>query len=65
MAKKNATMSLDTPEDWATENDLRTLLECEKIEKDPKRMAKVQKLAQQKMLEFAALASEATTGKEA
>lgn len=65
MAKKNASISLDTPEDWQVESDLRTLLDAEKIEKDPKRMAKVRDLAKQKMLAVAAIASEAETGKEA
>ena len=58
MTKKNASVSLDTPEDWQVESDLRTLLDAEKIEKDPKRMAKVRKLAQSKMLAVAAIASE-------
>jgi len=58
MAKKNETVSLDMPEDWKVESDLRTLLDAEKIEKDPKRMAKVRKLAQEKMLAVAAIAAE-------
>ena len=41
-----------------TESDLRTMLECEKIEKDPKRLAKVQALAKQKLIDLAGIASE-------
>lgn len=58
MAKKNASISLDTPEDWQVESDLRTLLDAEKIEKDPKRMTKVRALAKQKMLDVATIAVE-------
>lgn len=45
--------------DWRVEDDLRILIECEKIEKDPKRMAKVRELAKKKMLDFATVATEA------
>lgn len=48
-------------DDWRVEGDLNTLIEAEKIEKDPKRMAKVKALAKQRMLEVAAVATE---GKE-
>lgn len=48
-------------DDWRVESDLNTMIECEKIEKDPKRLAKVQALAKQRMLEVAAVATE---GKE-
>jgi hypothetical protein len=44
--------------DWRTEDDLRILMECEKIEKDPKRLAAAQKLAKQKLLDLAGVASE-------
>lgn len=51
--------SIDVPsEDWRVESDLSTLIEAERIEKDPKRMAKVQALAKQKMLETATIAAE-------
>lgn len=43
--------------DWKTESDLRTLMECEAIEADPKRMKAVRKLAKKKMMEIAAVAS--------
>lgn len=45
-------------EDWRVESDLNTLIEAEKIEKDPKRMAKVKALAAKRMLEVAAVAAE-------
>jgi hypothetical protein len=45
-------------DDWQAESDLRTLMECEKIEKDPKRMSKVRALAKKKMMEVAAIAAE-------
>lgn len=58
------TVSLRSGEDdWQVESDLRTLMECEKIEKDPKRMAKVRALAKKKLMEVAAIASE--SGKDA
>jgi hypothetical protein len=57
MAKGNSITS-SSSDDWRIESDLSTLLEAEKIEKDPKRMAKVRKLAQSKMLAVAAIASE-------
>ena len=62
MAKKYSTISMaSAPTDWETENDLRTMCESEAIEKDPKRLAKVQALAKKKMLDMAAIAAE---GKE-
>lgn len=58
MAKSsNSIATIKGEDDWQTESDLRTLLECEKIEKDPKRMAKVRALAKSKLLEVAAIAS--------
>lgn len=45
-------------DDWRVESDLNTLIEAERIEKDPKRLAKVQALAKQKMLETATIAAE-------
>lgn len=58
MAPKGVINMKSSDDDWQVEQDLRTLMECEKIEKDPKRMAKVQALAKRKMLEVAAIASE-------
>lgn len=54
MAKSDCVVS----EDWRVESDLNTLIEAEKIEKDPKRMAKVKTLAKKRMLETAAIAAE-------
>lgn len=59
MAKKRHSLGeVAGPDDWKVEADLRTLMECEAIEKDPKRMAAVRALAKKKMLEIAAIASE-------
>lgn len=57
MAKSKA-IAIKPDEEWRVEADLRTLMEAEKIEKDPKRMAKVRALAQKKMMEVASIASE-------
>lgn len=63
MAKKSNAISVTKHEDdWQVESDLRTMIECEKIEVDPKRLAKVQALAKKRMMEVAAIASE---GKDA
>jgi hypothetical protein len=63
MAKKSNGISVTKHEDdWQVESDLRTMIECEKIEADPKRLAKVQALAKKRMMEVAAIASE---GKDA
>lgn len=43
---------------WRTESDLRTLIEAEQIEKDPKRIKAARELAKEKMLEVAAVAAE-------
>jgi hypothetical protein len=51
-------MKMATPPDWQVERDLETLIECERIEKDPKRLAKVQELAKKRLLDMAAVASE-------
>lgn len=45
-------------DDWRVESDLSTMIEAEKIEKDPKRLAKVKALAKQRMLEVASVATE-------
>lgn len=51
-------VTMDSDAEWRAESDLRTLIEAEKIEADPKRMAKVRALAQKKMMEVAKVASE-------
>lgn len=59
MAKAASTKSIvSADDDWQAESDLRTMMDCEAIEKDPKRLAAVQALAKKKMLGMAAIASE-------
>ena len=41
--------------EWRAQDDLRTLLEAKKIQKDSKRMAAVRKLAKEKMADMQAL----------
>ncbi len=64
MAKKstNVIALRKGEDDWQVESDLRTMIECEKIEADPKRLAKVQALAKKRMMDFAVIAAE---GKDA
>lgn len=63
MAKKsNAIAMTKSEDDWQAEDDLRTLMRAEEIEKDPKRLAKAQSLAKKRLLELASVASE---GKDA
>ncbi|MFO0315385.1 MAG: hypothetical protein ACK50S_00655 [bacterium] len=59
MAKKGrvTSPSLADSERWRVEDDLRICIECEKIEADPKRYAKVKALAKEKMLDVAAIAA--------
>lgn len=57
MAKKSVS-AMNDMEDWQTESDLRTLMDCEKIEKDPKRYKAAKDLAKKKLLEMAAVASD-------
>jgi hypothetical protein len=58
MARKSLSSMSSTDDDWRTESDLRTLIEAEAVEKDPKRLAKAQALAKKNMLKMAAVASE-------
>lgn len=59
MAKgANAISMTKSEDDWRAEDDLRILMACEVIEKDPKRLAKAQALAKKKLLDLAAVASE-------
>lgn len=44
--------------EWRVEDDLRTLLEASKIEKDPKRMKAVKELAKKKMESMLKVAAE-------
>lgn len=60
MGKKRMSLSTAVPSetDWRVESDLSTLVEAEKIEKDPKRMAAVRKLAKDRLLGLAGIAAE-------
>lgn len=51
-------LSISEDERWRVERDLETLMEAEKIKTDPKRLAKAQALAKQKMMETAKVASD-------
>ena len=55
-------IAISSSDEWRVENDLNTLLEAEKIEKDKKRMAKVRALAKRRMLEVAGVAAEGESG---
>lgn len=50
--------------DWRVESDLNTLIEAKKIEGDKKRLAKVQAMAKQKMLDVACVATAADAHKD-
>ena len=58
MAKGNRISATKMEDDWQVESDLRTLMEAEKIEKDPKRFEKAKALAKKKLLEVASIAAE-------
>jgi hypothetical protein len=58
MAKGAVLASTRSEDDWQTESDLRTLMECEVIEADPVRMKKVRALAKKKMMDMAKVATE-------
>lgn len=58
MGKKSTINAIKSEDDWQVESDLRTLMEAEAIEKDPKRLAKAQSLAKSKLLDLASVASE-------
>lgn len=57
MAKKTGTLAV-SDDDWKTRQDLETMMEYERICKDPKRKARAQALAKQKMMSMAAVAAE-------
>lgn len=57
--KAIALPSTNSEDRWMIERDLDTLMEAEKIQKDPKRMAKVCALAKERMMSLAGVASEA------
>lgn len=58
MSKSKGIATIKGDDDWQIEDDLRTLMRAEEIEKDPKRLAKAQALAKKKLLDLAAVASE-------
>lgn len=58
MSKRNAISATKSEDDWQVEDDLRTMMQSECIEKDPKRLAKVQALARKKLIDLAGIASE-------
>src|SRR3546814_140682 len=60
MAKKQSIdMPIKEEERWRVENDMRTLIDAQVIKNDPKRLAKAQTMAKQKMVEVAKVAAEA------
>lgn len=54
MKSKNLAAPRD---DWEVEDDIRTLMRAREIQRDPKRMAAVQKMARQKIEDMKNLAS--------
>lgn len=52
---KGKAVAMKEEDEWRAQDDLRTLLEAKKIQKDAKRMAKVRALAKQKMADMQAL----------
>lgn len=57
MPKNTVAASMAKQEaEWRAEDDVRTLARAAEIRKDPKRLAAAQKLAQEKLLELAAVA---------
>lgn len=51
-------IAMDSDAEWRADSDLRTLIEAEKIEADPKRYKAAQALAKKRMMEVAKVASE-------
>ena len=59
MAKLRAIgLPKDDEKRWRTESDMRTLIDAEAIKNDSKRMASVQAMAKEKMLEVAKIAAD-------
>ena len=60
MAKnKRTTLGMgSTPADWEVESDLSTLMRAKEIECDPKRMERARKLAKEKMMQAASVATD-------
>lgn len=57
-SKSNSIGAVSAEDDWRAESDLRTMIECEQIEKDPKRLKAAKDLAKKRLMEMAAIASE-------
>ena len=57
MAKGNKVVKSAEDDEWRVESDLRTLMDAEKIRRDPKRLAKAKALAKERVLEASAVAS--------
>ncbi len=62
MAKVRAIAMTKSEDDWRAEDDMRTLMRAEEIKKDPKRLARAQALAKDRLMELAAVASEGKAG---
>jgi hypothetical protein len=58
MAKGKALGLIKPDEEWRVEDDMRVLMQCREIEKDPKRMAKVRALAKKKLEGIAGVIAE-------
>lgn len=58
MAKSSVISGTHHEDDYQCQRDLECLLECARIEADPKRMAKVRAMAKKRMLGMAKVASE-------
>ena len=52
MKKETAVHSMKEEDRWQTEDDLRTLTRAEEIRKDAKRMARVKRLAKERLAEI-------------
>lgn len=70
MAKKGskskavgADAAIKPDEEWRVESDMNTLIEAEKIKKDPARMAKVKVLARKRLEATATVLAEANESK--
>ena len=57
-SKSNSIGAVSAEDDCRAESDLRTMIECEQIEKDPKRLKAAKDLAKKRLMEMAAIASE-------
>jgi len=55
--------SKDSELEWRTECDMRTLMEAEEIQKDPKRLQRAAAMAKDKLGELATLAGKADGSK--